>query len=88
LIKVESAQKVRDELFANGLWTCTAATGGCTRTYGATAVDDNHLLPTSPGIYTGTDVGLTTDYEGLSVGWGSLVNIGIFGNSINKRKIF
>jgi len=39
---------------------------------------DFHLQPTSPCIDAGTDVGLTEDYGGNSVPWGTGVDIGAF----------
>jgi hypothetical protein len=65
LIKVRSAQQVYDEMVASGLWTIAA--GVATRTYAATAVDDNTLQSTSPARKLATPVGLYRDITGAFI---------------------
>lgn len=93
-----TAQEFRDTIAASP-WTWTpdatyATSGVATRIYGATAVDNNKLLPSSPAINagvnictgtnapltgcTGSGTGTYTDYDGKMVPKGSAPDIGAY----------
>lgn len=74
-IKIDSYANIVNEIKTSGNWT-DAGSGYWNRTFAG--LDDYHLLPNSPLINAGVDVGLTQDYEGNHVPTGPYPDIGIY----------